>query len=730
MNDQLSFELKQYDFSEGLPELIQRDYYVKDHWPVVYILHDGNVGEAYIGETADAFNRLSTHLKNDKKNHLTVVHLVTSKKFNKSATLDIESNLIRYFSGDGSYKLLNGNLGITNHTYFQKKEVYRKVFEDLWSSLKEKGVVRHSLDTIDNSDLFKYSPYKALTPDQRMNLVDLVTVLADDRYDAAVVEGGAGTGKSIMAVYLIKALLSNLDDFDLSDFGEEEIELIDKLQGLQLRFPNPKIAVVVPMASFRKTLQKVFAKVQGLKAGMVIGPTDVSKEKFDILLVDESHRLRQRKNLGPYFKHFDRANERLGLPLDEGNELDWVLKQAAKTVLFYDVDQSIKPSDVEDTEFFELKERPSTHVGRLRSQFRVKGGLNYVDFVDRLLSNRLDEGECFVSPDYEFKLFESIVDLVETIKNREEEVGLSRLVAGYSWPWVSKKNKEAFDIEIEGLRLRWNTKNIDWVNSKNASNEVGCIHTTQGYDLNYAGIIFGKEITFNPTTSRIEIIPENYHDKAGRTGIKDPKVLKDYILNIYKTIMLRGIRGTFLYVCDDHLRAYFKEHISTVEEKTKNSKVKLLSIDEVTPFVDSLPVVDIKAAAGGWSDLQKHEEFLWMKVKGWTPKENQFIVQVVGESMNKVIPNGSWCIFEKYTGGSREGKIVLVQHRDIQDADFGAGYTVKRYRSEKTQTDEGWVHRSIVLEPMSENEGFDPIELSGDITRDLSVVGEFKSLIS
>jgi hypothetical protein len=280
------------------------------------------------------------------------------------------------------------------------------------------------------------------------------------------------------------------------------------------------------------------------------------------------------------------------------------------------------------------------------------------------------------------------------------------------------------------VRLRWNTTNIDWVNSKNAPSEVGCIHTTQGYDLNYAGIIFGKEITYNPETKSIEIKPENYHDKAGRTGIKDPNVLKDYILNIYKTIMLRGIRGTYIYAADEQLRNYLRNHISLVEAKSSTPVIKLLSAEDVDPFVDSLPVVDIKAAAGGWSDLQKHEEFLWVKVENWKPRENQFIVQVVGESMNKVIPNGSWCVFEKYSGGSREGKIVLVQHRDIQDADFGAGYTVKRYRSEKTQTDEGWVHRSITLEPMSENEGFESIELSADLLLDLEVIGVFRELIS
>jgi DUF2075 family protein/predicted GIY-YIG superfamily endonuclease len=730
MIEELRFELKEYSFSDSLPSLIEQDYYVKDHWPVVYILSDGKVKEAYIGETADAASRLTTHLRNSKKNHLTAVHLVTSKKFNKSATLDIESNLIRYFSGDGKYKLLNGNLGLSNHNYFQKKEVYWDLFQSLWSSLKEKGIVRNGLDVIDNSDLFKYSPYKALTAEQRLNMVDLVRILADDQYCAAVIEGGAGTGKSIMAVYLVKALLSDLNDFDFSEFGEEEIELLENLEILQKQFPKPKVAIVVPMASFRKTLQTVFRNVHGLNAKMVIGPAEVSRNTYDILLVDESHRLRQRKNLGPYFKPFDLANERLDLPKDEGNELDWVLMQAEKTILFYDRDQSIKPSDVDYTDFYELKEAPSTFVGELRSQFRVKGGTNYVDFIDRLLKGKLDQSEKWQADHYEFKLFESAKEMVDAIKENDQSQGLSRLVSGYSWPWISKKDKEAFDITVDGILLRWNTTNIDWVNSSNAVNEVGCIHTTQGYDLNYAGIILGEEITYNPETKQIEIIKENYHDKAGRTGIKDPEVLKDYILNIYKTILLRSIHGTYLYACDEHLRNYLKEHLPFIERKRSGTKrLRLYAAVEVSPFEDSLPVVDIKAAAGGWSDLQKHEEFQWMKVDGIVPREGQFVCQVVGESMNKIIPNGSWCVFEKYTGGSRDGKIVLVQHQDIQESDFGAGYTVKRYRSEKQVTGELWTHQSIRLEPMSEHETYADIQLNEDELESLVVIGVFKGLV-
>src|SRR5574344_577785 len=100
----------------------------------------------------------------------------------------------------------------------------------------------------------------------------------------------------------------------------------------------------------------------------------------------------------------------------------------------------------------------------------------------------------------------------------------------------------------------------DWINSTNKMTEMGCIHTTQGYDLNYSGIIFGTDITYNEQTQKIEIIKENYFDRNGKVGISDEQ-LHDYIINIYKTIMYRKIKGTYVYCCDEKLRNYFKNFI-------------------------------------------------------------------------------------------------------------------------------------------------------------------------
>jgi len=159
-------EIIKYDFDESIKSELSDNEKVKNLWPIVYIINDKNIKEAYVGETTDGISRMSNHLKNDKKNKLTELRLISSDLFNKSATLDIESNLIKYMHGDGTYNLLNANLGIANHSYYQKDEVYWDLFKDIWHALKIEGVVNKNIEEINNSDLFKYSPYKSLSYDQ------------------------------------------------------------------------------------------------------------------------------------------------------------------------------------------------------------------------------------------------------------------------------------------------------------------------------------------------------------------------------------------------------------------------------------------------------------------------------------------------------------------------------------------------------------------------------------
>jgi len=730
------FEIKKYDFNSTLISSFDDNKHAKGLWPLVYILTNGKIKEAYVGETTDAISRMTTHLKNNNKSKLTAVHLITSQKFNKSATLDIESNLIKYMSGDGQYKLQNGNLGLAYHTYYEKRQ-YGEIFKTVWEELRIEGITKNPLDKINNSDLFKYSPYKSLTSEQKSGLVEMIKALLGDS-KSIIMEGGAGTGKTILATFLFKLLHTDLDQINYSEFGEEEDELVKLAQALKQRYPQPKMALVVPMASFRSTLKKVFKNIKGLSAKMVIGPAQVADEKFDILIVDESHRLRRRVNLGTYFGVFDTVCEKLNLNKNTCSELDWILKQGKKQVIFYDRGQSIKPSDAKKSDFELLKSKKDSVVKKLKSQFRVKGGNDYVDYVNRLLNCSLGKSETvFNSDKYEFVIFNSLKEMIDKIKRKNSDTGLSRLVAGYSWKWISKKDKKKFDISIDSIQLRWNSVANDWVNSEGAINEVGCIHTTQGYDLNYAGIIFGNEITYDKSKNQIIIRPENYFDKNGKQTIKDPEQLKEFIVNIYQTILLRGIHGTYIYACDNDLRDYLTQHVKLnsnaerVETPIVSINLKIIPSDKVRPYKNSIPLFDnINVAAGSFGWTPNIEDCKWVELQDHKPNPGDFVCQVIGESMNKVIPNGSWCLFKKDDGGSRQNKIVIVRQRNIEDKDFGQSLTIKRYYSEKEITEDSWRHKAIVLRPESNDPVYTDIVLEIDDTTEFDVIGVFDRMLN
>lgn len=723
-----------YPFSKDGLEQIKQNRWAKNQWPLVYFIDGkGQKKKCYIGESTNAITRINSHLANAQKADLDQVLLISSDWFNKSATLDIESSLIRYMSAEGSYDLLNGNYGLQTHNYYERK-VYREVFARIWEQLTERKVVRRSLTDIENSQIFKYSPYKSLNTDQYNSLLEILDGLTTKQSNRIFVEGSAGTGKTILATYLMKLLRSDIgaagDDEEELDSSNGTLREIRYIRQFRQQYPNARIGLVIAMDSLRSTLKEVFKEIPKLNAGMVVSPIEASKgEQYDLLIVDEAHRLRQRKNIS-WQGEYKKNNERLGLG-DAGTELDWILINSRNQLFFYDRDQEVRPSDVDERRFLDLLSNQATLKLKLRSQMRVMGGADYITFVDELLRLKREATDQFEVDEYELKVFDSITDMQRTLQERERKYGLCRMIAGYSWPWHSKKDKEAMDIEIEGIHFQWNQVSRDWINSPTAINEIGCIHTTMGYDLNYGAVIFGPEISYNPGMQCIEIDRNQYYDKYGKQGVDD-ETLKKYIINIYKNMMYRGICGTFVYAYDPALREYLKQHIPVfgAEAPVKLPVFKLLSAKEAQNNERAVPFIDILVAAGSFSDNQLPEQQQWIEVPNdIKDKDNYFVCKVVGESMNKKIENGSYCLFRRDTGGSREGKIVLVQSTDIQDADFGSGYTVKEYHSTKQTTEEGWRHESITLKPLSDDPGYKNMELSENALQSFKVVGIFEQVL-
>ena len=212
-----------YKFDKNTPSKLKNVKYGTD-WPVVYIIN--NDEEAYIGETTDASIRTNQHLANNVRRGLRNLNLIGDEMFNKSSILDLESFLIKYMSADNRFKLQNGNGGLQNHNYYQR-QLYTEKFREIWSQLKLKGLVKHDLRMIENSDLFKYSPYKSLTIDQYMIvssiLSDLANLVNKNKPGTFVVEGGAGTGKTILGVYMLKLLMQAKDEKQI-EIEEDQVE--------------------------------------------------------------------------------------------------------------------------------------------------------------------------------------------------------------------------------------------------------------------------------------------------------------------------------------------------------------------------------------------------------------------------------------------------------------------------------------------------------------------------
>lgn len=181
----------------------------------------------------------------------------------------------------------------------------------------------------------------------------------------------------------------------------------------------------------------------------------------------------------------------------------------------------------------------------------------------------------------------------------------------------------------------------------------------------------------------------------------------------------------------ESINVNIKEEVSNLSNKETKLPFRILEPSEANPYVNSIPLYDIKVAAGNFSDQQINHECEWVKLNStFKYSSDYFICKITGESMNQIIPNDSWCLFKKYFGGSREGKIVLVKHTDIQDSDFGSGYTVKSYHSEKEYIDGVPYNKSISLNPKSYNQDYKPIILQEDESKNLIVLGIFHSVLA
>ncbi len=559
------------------------------NWPVVYVLDgatpfarkDEPARSVYVGESINAAARMRQHLDSPEKTLLTELRVIVDPSFNKSVCLDLESYLIRMLAGDGGFRVMNRNDGITDADYFDR-ERYRETFRQVFDELKDQGVFTRTIPEIENSDLFKLSPFKALTDDQAAAVEDIVEGLFDDlesgESSTIVIQGDPGTGKTIVAIFLLKLLKDIEVSTDLEDLDSDSFFSEFFTEGYRELLADLHIGLVIPQQSLRESVKRVFRKTPGLRADMVLTPYEVgeSDRHFDVLIVDEAHRLNQRANQssGMQNKKFKEITERLfGADDVSKTQLDWIRAKSRHQILLLDSAQSVRPADlpIEVLSALVDSSRIDGRHFRLATQMRVEGGADYVSYVRRLLGaeSAFEPVARADFPGYDFRLFDSLQGMRSEIERRDALDGLSRMVAGYAWEWKTKTDKTAFDIELDGVSLRWNSSETDWIAKPGSLREVGSIHTVQGYDLNYAGVIIGPDLRFDQESQRLFVDRDSYRDKKGKENnpvlgkIYDDDDLLRFVVNIYAVLMTRGIRGTYVYVCDDALRDHLRGFIPT-----------------------------------------------------------------------------------------------------------------------------------------------------------------------
>jgi DUF2075 family protein len=546
--------------------------------------------------------------------------------------------------------------------------------------------------------------------------VDLAHRAQGGTRQVLIVEGGPGTGKSVVAINLLTKLTSD--------------ELVAQYIS---RNAAPR---AVYTARLTGTIKKT--RIINLFKGSG-GYFEAEARAFDALIVDEAHRL----------------NEKSGLYGNQGeNQVKELIHASKLSVFFLDEDQRVTLKDIGSVAEIEKWAHllgAQIHRMALQSQFRCNGSDGYIAFLDNALQVRETANQSISDDEYDFRVFDNPLVLHDTIREKNKLSNKARMVAGYCWDWASKNSPDTMDISLTeyGYAARWNltTDGSLWLISDKSVNEIGCVHTCQGLEVDYVGVIIGpdlivregKVLTDAGKRSRQDASIKGYK-KNFKENPAQAKALADQIIkNTYRTLMTRGQKGCYIFCTDTETNKYFKSLITEAQNPVARSKrvayeglkLRILKSQDVIPYGNSVPIFDLDVAAGAFSQEQLPIDGDWVELPDHIrPREGMFVTRVVGESMNKRMPSGAWCLFMSNPGGTRNGKIVLVGHSSISDPDLGEGYTIKRYFSEKTLSDDGDVQNvRIVLRPESYESSYQPIVVTGDDEGDFRVIGEFLNVL-
>ncbi len=346
-----------------------------------------------------------------------------------------------------------------------------------------------------------------------------------------------GTGKSVIAINLLAKILN--EGFSCA--------YVTKTSAPRYTFSNN-------LVKGKHTLGYLKGVFKG--SGSFIG---INNNVYDCLLVDESHRL----------------NAKSGMYSNKGdNQIKEIIHASKVSVFFIDEDQIVTTKDIGSIEEIKKWAKIENSIVIcddslvLKSQFRCNGSDGYLAFLDDLLGIRETANHNFFDFDYDVRVFDDPNLMREELRKTNIN-NKSRMIAGYCYPWNSSKDKNAIDIVLEnGFEAQWNFDTNTFATDSDSFEQVGCIHSTQGLEFDYVGIIIGKDLRLIDSIVKTDYTKRAKSD-ASIKGIKSTKnfALADKIIrNTYKTLLSRGQKGCFIYCEDKLLSEYIKYRLSKVRK--------------------------------------------------------------------------------------------------------------------------------------------------------------------
>ena len=519
------------------------------------------------------------------------------------------------------------------------------------------------------------------------SIMDAIRKMERKKKSVIIVKGGPGTGKTVIALSILAELASDKKKQYNIHYATKSKPLLEGVRH-QLK-PDAR-----PL--FSNVLQFI--------------PANFNSNDLDVLLVDEAHRITLSPN-HQYTKPENRTNMTM---------VDTLINCAKVTVFFIDDKQAIRSQEIGSTAMIRNAASnfgASIYETELYSQFRCNGSDNYLNWLDQIMYNKQITSH-FKSEEFDFKIFDNPQDLYDAIKEQNDKDGqTARLCAGFCWPWSDKTDENGDllkEVKIGSFAMPWETKDTikprpkgyvqwyEWAYKPEGIKQVGCIYTAQGFEFDYIGVIVGKDLRYDKNTG---VLYTDINATKDPTLKRSKEGFDDYVRNIYRVLMSRGMKGCYVYFCDNDVAEYFQQMMLPIPEKEKTTQKALVipMVSQEEQYISHLPVYTIKAACGYFEDnsiIPENEEEGWVDIReyGIKANRNMFVVHAAGDSMLPKIKDGDLCVFELYgpnNAGSRNGEIVLTECPS-KDTDTDCHYTIKKYHSEYVQNEEGTLEHSKI----------------------------------